>query len=48
MEENLLYCGNRKEDYELIIAQLKALGNDANNHISILSNASALLNDYLF
>ncbi|MBR3840854.1 MAG: GAF domain-containing protein [Erysipelotrichales bacterium] len=47
MEESLLYSGNRNEDYELVIAQLQALSDGVNNKISVLSNASALLNDYL-
>ncbi len=47
MEEMNLYSGNRDQDYALVIAQLKSLSDGLTFMPTILSNASALLNDYL-
>lgn len=47
MEEMKLYSGNRNQDYELVIAQLRSLSDGITFMPTILSNASALLNDYL-
>lgn len=41
------YSGNKTKDYELLIKQLKALSEDENDSIALLSNASALLNQFL-
>jgi L-methionine (R)-S-oxide reductase len=41
------YRGNKEEKYELVKKQLKALVEDEKNHIANLSNASALLNQFL-
>lgn len=41
------YEGNTKEQYELVIKQLKALLEGETNSIANLSNASALLNQFL-
>jgi len=41
------YSGNRTKDYELVLKQLKALSEDETDHIDILANASALLNQFL-
>lgn len=46
-EINPMYSGNREQDYPLVIEQLKALSTGISNPITILSNASALLNEYL-
>ncbi|MEH7074737.1 GAF domain-containing protein [Neobacillus drentensis] len=42
-----IYTGNREENYNLVIKQLHALIHDENNQIANLSNASALLNQFL-
>ncbi|MFJ5715917.1 GAF domain-containing protein [Neobacillus sp. NPDC093127] len=42
-----MYTGNREENYELVIKQLRALLHDEKNQIANLSNASALLNQFL-
>jgi L-methionine (R)-S-oxide reductase len=42
-----MYTGSREENYNLVIKQLHALIHDENNHIANLSNASALLNQFL-
>lgn len=42
-----VYTGNRTEQYELVIKQLAALLEDEPNTIANLSNASALLNQFL-
>jgi len=41
------YSGNRKEDYQLLIEQLKALLAGEKNRIANLANAAALLNQFL-
>jgi len=41
------YKGNREQQYELVIKQLKALLEGESNTIANLSNASALLNQFL-
>src|SRR5699024_10609058 len=41
------YSGNREKDYVLLIKQLQALNEGERNHIAILANASALLNQFL-
>lgn len=42
-----LYSGNRQENYDLLIKQLNALLEGEKNKIANLSNASALLNQFL-
>lgn len=42
-----MYKGTREENYELVIKQLQALLHDEKNQIANLSNASALLNQFL-
>lgn len=42
-----MYTGNREENYELVKKQLHALLHDEPNQIANLSNASALLNQFL-
>ena len=41
------YTGTREEQYALVAKQLEALIKDEPNHIANLSNASALLNQFL-
>ncbi|MFC2948666.1 GAF domain-containing protein [Virgibacillus sediminis] len=41
------YSGNKEKDYQLLNKQLKALIEDETDAIAILSNASALLNQFL-
>ncbi|PAV30138.1 histidine kinase [Virgibacillus profundi] len=41
------YSGSKAKDYELLIKQLHALSEDETDSIAILSNASALLNQFL-
>jgi L-methionine (R)-S-oxide reductase len=41
------YKGSKKEQYQLVIKQLKALAESEPNRIANLSNASALLNQFL-
>lgn len=41
------YSGKRTKDYELLIKQLQALSEDENDPLALLSNASALLNQFL-
>lgn len=41
------YSGNKAKDYELLLKQLYSLSDGEKNHIAILSNASALLNQFL-
>ncbi|MBM7701195.1 GAF domain-containing protein [Metabacillus iocasae] len=41
------YSGSREKDYELLIKQLRALLDGETNSIANLSNASALLNQFL-
>ncbi|MEK4875663.1 GAF domain-containing protein [Bacillus sp. FSL W8-0102] len=41
------YKGSKKEQYQLVIKQLKALMESETNRIANLSNASALLNQFL-
>jgi L-methionine (R)-S-oxide reductase len=41
------YGGSREKNYDLLIKQLKALVEDEKNAIANLSNASALLNQFL-
>ncbi|KAB8138308.1 GAF domain-containing protein [Gracilibacillus oryzae] len=47
MFETSIYNGNREKDYPLVIKQLEALLHDEPDTIANLSNASALLNQYL-
>ncbi|MFD1851868.1 GAF domain-containing protein [Oceanobacillus bengalensis] len=47
MFETKLYSGDKTKDYELLIKQLVALSEDEKDAIAILSNASALLNQFL-
>lgn len=42
-----LYSGNKEEKYQLLFKQLAALVEDETNTIANLSNASALLNQFL-
>jgi len=42
-----MYTGSREENYNLVIKQLHALIHDEENPIANLSNASALLNQFL-
>lgn len=42
-----MYSGSREENYNLVIKQLHALIHDETNQIANLSNASALLNQFL-
>lgn len=42
-----IYTGNREENYQMVIKQLKALLSGETNRIANLSNASALLNQFL-
>jgi len=41
------YTGEKEKDYELVIKQLMALSEDVEDEIALLSNASALLNQFL-
>ncbi|WP_027414806.1 GAF domain-containing protein [Aneurinibacillus terranovensis] len=41
------YDGAREKNYELVLKQLKALIEDKTNRVANLSNASALLNQFL-
>ncbi|WP_416827722.1 GAF domain-containing protein [Ectobacillus polymachus] len=41
------YSGNRRQNYELVINQLKALVQDEKNAIANMANASALLHQFL-
>ncbi|MBY7143885.1 GAF domain-containing protein [Virgibacillus sp. NKC19-3] len=47
MVQTTTYAENKMKDYELMIKQLDALSNDEMDHIALLSNASALLNQFL-
>jgi len=47
MFQTVKYSGDKVKDYELIIKQLQALSEDETDQIAILSNASALLNQFL-
>lgn len=47
MFETEIYTNTREENYNLVIKQLKALIEDENDRIANLSNASALLNQFL-
>ncbi|WP_047985112.1 GAF domain-containing protein [Ornithinibacillus californiensis] len=47
MFQNSLYSGDRIKDYELLIKQLSALVDGESDVIANLSNASALLNQFL-
>ncbi|WP_026906480.1 GAF domain-containing protein [Paucisalibacillus globulus] len=47
MFQTTAYSGNRVKDYELLIKQLAALVHDEKDIIANLSNASALLNQFL-
>ena len=47
MFETTLYSGVTEKDYELLIKQLDALSDGETDEIAILSNASALLNQFL-
>lgn len=42
-----MYTGTREENYELVKKQLQALLHDEKNQVANLSNASALLNQFL-
>ncbi|WP_099158788.1 GAF domain-containing protein [Virgibacillus ndiopensis] len=41
------YSGNKEKDYELVLKQLEALSEGEKDAIAIISNASALLNQFL-
>src|SRR5690625_2279625 len=41
------YSGKKVDDYTLVLKQLQALSEDEKDEIAILSNASALLNQFL-
>lgn len=47
MFEKASVSGNAEVDYPMVIRQLTALLEDESNHIANLSNASALLNEYM-
>ncbi|MGD6967904.1 GAF domain-containing protein [Rossellomorea vietnamensis] len=47
MFQTSMYRGTREENYDLVIKQLHALLEGENNKIANLSNASALLNQFL-
>ncbi|MCT1904058.1 MULTISPECIES: GAF domain-containing protein [Oceanobacillus] len=47
MFQQLDYSGEKTKDYELLIKQLDALSTGETNQIALLSNASALLNQFL-
>lgn len=47
MFQETTYSGQKVKDYELLLKQLTALTGDENDTIANLSNASALLNQFL-
>ncbi|HLQ73183.1 MAG TPA: GAF domain-containing protein [Bacillota bacterium] len=47
MFEVKTYSGEKKKDYELLYKQLQALSEDESEAVTILANASALLNQFL-
>ncbi|GLO66865.1 MULTISPECIES: GAF domain-containing protein [Oceanobacillus] len=47
MFEHKNYSGEKTKDYELLIKQLDALSEGEKNNVALLSNASALLNQFL-
>lgn len=47
MFQETTYSGQKVKDYELLLKQLTALTEDENDTIANLSNASALLNQFL-
>ncbi|WP_347862566.1 GAF domain-containing protein [Salimicrobium sp. PL1-032A] len=47
MFQSITYNGTREQNYNLVLKQLKALIEDEPNAIANLSNASALLNEFL-
>lgn len=47
MFETTGYSGKLDEDYKLVIRQLDALSEGESDHIAILANAAALLNQFL-
>jgi L-methionine (R)-S-oxide reductase len=47
MFQSAMYQGTREENYDLVIKQLHALLEGESNRIANLSNASALLNQFL-
>ncbi|WP_046225806.1 GAF domain-containing protein [Paenibacillus dauci] len=47
MFENIAYSGSREEQYSMALSQLKGLIHDEPNRIANLSNASALLKQFL-
>ncbi|MCA0969799.1 GAF domain-containing protein [Halobacillus litoralis] len=47
MFQTMTYTGTKKENYELLIKQLKALIEDEPDEIANLSNAASLLNQFL-
>ncbi len=47
MFENIAYTGSREEQYATALSQLKALIHDESDRIANLSNASALLKQFL-
>lgn len=47
MFEKSAYSGNLQKDYDLLNKQLEALSADETDTIALLSNASALLNQFL-
>lgn len=47
MFEVKTYSGNKQEDYQLLLKQLKALLDGETDETALLANASALLNQFL-
>ncbi|KHE68059.1 GAF domain-containing protein [Halobacillus sp. BBL2006] len=47
MFQSQFYTGNKQENYELLLKQLKALVEDEKDEIANLANASSLLNQFL-
>ncbi|MFC4022513.1 GAF domain-containing protein [Oceanobacillus longus] len=47
MFQSTVYTGTKEKDYELLIKQLDALTDGEKDDVAILSNASALLNQFL-
>ncbi|RWR09273.1 GAF domain-containing protein [Siminovitchia fortis] len=47
MFQTKAYSGNKQEDYQLLLKQLKALLDGETDETALLANASALLNQFL-
>ncbi|NWO13062.1 GAF domain-containing protein [Virgibacillus sp.] len=47
MFQTIYYSGDKQRDYDLLIRQLQALSDGEQDEIAILSNTSALLNQFL-